>query len=50
VNYSFKDSCPFYDNLDEILGASACACLTDVVEGHAKCTEIWDLSYFEVVV
>ncbi|XP_073730824.1 uncharacterized protein [Misgurnus anguillicaudatus] len=28
-----KDSCPFYDDLNEILGASACACPADVVEG-----------------
>ncbi len=28
-----KDSCPFYEDLDEILGASACACPTNVVEG-----------------
>lgn len=29
-----KDSCPFYDDLDEILGASAYANLTDVVKGR----------------
>uniref|UniRef100_A0A673ILM0 Myb/SANT-like DNA-binding domain-containing protein n=1 Tax=Sinocyclocheilus rhinocerous TaxID=307959 RepID=A0A673ILM0_9TELE len=29
-----KDSCPFYEDLDAILGASACACLTNVVEGR----------------
>uniref|UniRef100_A0A672SZD8 Myb/SANT-like DNA-binding domain-containing protein n=1 Tax=Sinocyclocheilus grahami TaxID=75366 RepID=A0A672SZD8_SINGR len=28
-----KDSCPFYEDLDEFLGASACACPTNVVEG-----------------
>ncbi len=29
-----KDSCPFYNDLDDILGASACANLTDVVKGR----------------